>query len=83
MKSVEIEAKTAEEAIQKACDGDGVIRPVGGQTVADSISVSLPRDGRAAVRAVRESGGFAVTVSDAEILAAIPALARMTVLKSF
>jgi len=63
-------------AVAQACAGDGVIRPVGGQTVADSISVSLPRDGRAAVAAVRESGGFALQVSDADILAAIPALAR-------
>jgi len=63
-------------AVQRACDGDGVIRPVSGRTLADSISVSLPRDGRAAVRAVRQSNGFAIRVSDAEILAAIPALAR-------
>ncbi|MDD2772709.1 MAG: threonine synthase [Elusimicrobiales bacterium] len=55
---------------------DGEIRPVGGKTIADSISVSLPRDGMAAVGALRESGGFAVTVTDAEILQAIPELAR-------
>jgi threonine synthase len=63
-------------AVKKALEGDGRIRPVSGKTVADSISVSLPRDGMAAVRAVRQSGGFAVTVSDAQILAAIPELAR-------
>jgi len=63
-------------AVKRALEGDGVLRPVSGKTVADSISVSLPRDGAAAVRAVRESGGFAVAVSDAEILAAIPELAR-------
>jgi threonine synthase len=63
-------------AVQKAVDGDGRIRPVSGRTVADSISVSLPRDGAAAVRAVRESRGFAITVSDREILDAIPDLAR-------
>jgi threonine synthase len=63
-------------AVANALGRDGAIRPVSGRTVADSISVSLPRDGAAAVRAVRESGGFAVTVSDAEILAAIPELAR-------
>lgn len=38
--------------------------------------MSLPRDGAAAVKALEESGGFAVTVSDREILAAIPAVAR-------
>lgn len=47
-------------------------------TVADSISVDIPRDGLAAVRAVLESGGAAVTVSDADILATIPKVARST-----
>jgi len=63
-------------AIVRAAAGDGVIRPVSGETVADSISVSLPRDGEAAVRAIRDSGGFGVTVPDAAILAAIGELAR-------
>ena len=53
-----------------------VIDPVKATTLADSISVDQPRDGLAAVRAVVESGGQAVTVSDEEILAAIPELAR-------
>ncbi|MEK9145966.1 MAG: pyridoxal-phosphate dependent enzyme, partial [Elusimicrobiota bacterium] len=64
------------DAIKRAFEGDGRIMPVSGKTVADSISVSLPRDGQAAVRALRESGGFAVSVKDEEILAAIPELAR-------
>ncbi|OGS30601.1 MAG: threonine synthase, partial [Elusimicrobia bacterium RIFOXYA2_FULL_69_6] len=63
-------------AVKNALERGGAIRPVSGRTVADSISVSLPRDGTAAVRAVRESGGFAVAVKDSEILAAIPELAR-------
>lgn len=45
-------------------------------TVADSISVDLPRDGYKAIRAVTETNGFAITVTDAEILKAIPDLAR-------
>ena len=61
----------------KAPDWKSVeIAPVAATTVADSISVDIPRDGLAAVRAVIESGGAAVTVPDAEILAAIPELAR-------
>ena len=52
------------------------IAPVSATTVADSISVDIPRDGLAAVRAVIESGGAAVAVPDAEILAAIPEMAR-------
>ncbi len=52
------------------------VAPVQATTLADSISVDAPRDGLAAVRAVIESGGAAVTVPDADILAAIPHLAR-------
>jgi threonine synthase len=63
-------------AIVDAARGDGIIRPVSGDTVADSISVSLPRDGEAAVQAIRESDGFGVTVSDDAILAAIGEVAR-------
>jgi threonine synthase len=47
-------------------------------TVADSISVDRPRDGLAAVRAVVQSGGKTVTVSDQDILSAIPEMARST-----
>lgn len=63
-------------AVVRALDGDGTISPVSGETVADSISVSMPRDGDAAVQAVRASGGSGITVSDEEILAAIPEVAR-------
>ena len=54
------------------------IESVAASTVADSISVDQPRDGLAAVRAVIESGGEAVTVTDGEILAAIGELASMS-----
>ena len=54
------------------------VEPVDARTLADSISVNLPRDGLAAVRAVIESGGAAVTVPDEEILAAIPEMAAAT-----
>lgn len=63
-------------AIARAWKNGGAIRPVSGKTVADSISVSLPRDGAAAIRALKESKGFAVLVSDREIMAAIPAVAQ-------
>jgi threonine synthase len=52
------------------------IHPVRSNTIADSISVDLPRDGVAGVRAVIESGGEAVTVDDPQILEAIPELAQ-------
>src|SRR5262249_40910927 len=38
------------------------------ETIADSISASLPRDRVKAMRAVRESGGLYVSVSDEAIL---------------
>ncbi|HEY3356366.1 MAG TPA: threonine synthase [Polyangia bacterium] len=63
-------------AIVQAAAGDGVIREVSGDTVADSISVSIPRDGEAAVQAIRESHGFGVAVPDTAILAAIQEVAR-------
>lgn len=45
-------------------------------TIADSISVGAPRNWAKALRAIRASGGTAVTVRDDEILSAIPELAR-------
>lgn len=65
-------------AIVRALEGDGVVRPYPAQTIADGISVGLPRNGAMAVKKIRESGGFGVTVSDEEILAAEKELARLT-----
>ncbi len=50
--------------------------PIQPQTIADSISAGLPRDRIKALAAVRETQGAFITVSDEEILEAIPALAR-------
>jgi threonine synthase len=47
-------------------------------TVADSISVSVPSNAHMARRAITESEGFSVTVSDAEILDGQALLARTT-----
>jgi len=52
------------------------MQPIEAHTVADSISAGLPRDRVKAMRAITETDGFFISVSDAEILAAIPALAR-------
>ena len=65
-------------AIVRALEGDGIVRPFPAQTVADGISVTLPRNGAMAVKVIRESGGFGITVSDEEILAAEKELARLT-----
>ena len=50
--------------------------PIAADTVADSISAGLPRDRIKAMAAVTETDGAYVTVSDDEILVAIPAMAR-------
>lgn len=64
----------------KACrmDPDSPIKihPVSATTIADSISVDIPRDGHLAVRAVLESEGDAVQVSDEEILEAVKELGK-------
>ena len=55
------------------------ITPVSATTIADSISVDLPRDGARAVRAAKETGGTYVNVSDDEILKAIAELGKVGV----
>lgn len=65
-------------AIAKAFHADTEeITSVSARTVADSISVDLPRDGVRAVRAARETGGTYVTVTDKEILQAVAELGRL------
>ncbi|MFQ5856255.1 MAG: threonine synthase [Anaerolineae bacterium] len=64
------------QAIKQAFDGNGSIRPVKVSTLADSIAVSLPRNGVMAVQDLRASAGTAVAVSDREILEAMKLLGR-------
>ncbi len=52
------------------------MQPIDARTLADSISAGLPADRIKALAAVRETGGAYIKVTDEEILAAIPALAR-------
>jgi threonine synthase len=54
------------------------MKPIDAQTVADSISAGLPRDRAKALRAVRDTQGAFVTVSDEAIIGAIPRLAQST-----
>jgi len=55
------------------------ITPVSAKTIADSISVDLPRDGVRAVRATKETNGTYITVSDEEIIQAIAELGKIGV----
>jgi len=57
--------------------GDENIIPVSATTLADSISVDLPRDGVRAVRAARETGGTYLIVPDQAILNAIAELGKV------
>jgi threonine synthase len=54
-----------------------VIMPVSANTLADSISVDLPRDGLRALRAATQTGGAYITVSDNAILNAISELGKV------
>ncbi len=56
--------------------GKEEIVSVSANTIADSISVDLPRDGVRAIRAARETGGRYVLVSDVEIISAIAELGK-------
>ena len=56
--------------------GTEEILPVSADTLADSISVDLPRDGLRALRAATETGGAYIAVPDGAILDAIAELGR-------
>jgi threonine synthase len=53
------------------------ITPVSATTIADSISVDLPRDGVRAVRAATETNGAYITVSDDHIIRSISDLGKV------
>ena len=63
--------------INNAVDaGSEKLEPMEENTIADSIAVGVPRNFLKAVRAVKESGGVTVNVSDEEILEAMSLLGR-------
>jgi threonine synthase len=72
-----VQSETA-SAIVDAANGDGIAREAPAHTIADSINVGKPRDATMAIRAIRESGGCGLKVSDDEIVMAIPKLAQET-----
>ena len=72
-----VQSATA-SAIVDAANGDGMVREGPAHTIADSINVGKPRDATAAIRAIKDSGGHGVKVTDDEIIAAIAELARAT-----
>ena len=74
---VGIQAAGSAAVYQAFASGASEIAPVRAETIADSISVDLPRDGLRALRAVRESGGTLLTVDDRAILTAIAELGKV------
>ena len=73
-----IQSAGSDYLVQAFESGEDVLTkpPIAADTVADSISADLPRDRIKAMAAVTETGGVYLRVSDDEILAAIPTLAR-------
>ena len=57
-------------------DGSCEIRPVKAKTIARSLAIGNPADGYYAARAIRESGGWADDVTDAELVEGIRLLAE-------
>jgi threonine synthase len=72
-----VQSETA-SAIVDAAEGDGRVREGSAHTIADSINVGRPRDATKAIRAIRDSGGRGVKVSDDDLIASISKLARAT-----
>ena len=75
-KLVGVQAEGAAPLVRAWREGTEEIEPVVLDTLADSIAVGVPRDRIKALRAVRETGGEYVAVSDEEILDAMRVLAR-------
>ncbi len=63
-------------SIVKAFESGNEIGTAPGNTIADGIAVGKPRDGVKALRAVKETSGYALSVSDEEILEAVRTLAK-------
>ena len=71
-----VQAEGAAPLVRAWREGTEEVAPVVLNTLADSIAVGVPRDRIKALRAVRQTGGEYVAVSDEEILDAMRVLAR-------
>ena len=75
-----IQAEGSSYMTQAWKEGEDIVSkpPIVAETVADSISAGLPRDRIKALAAVKDTNGSYLTVSDDQIIRAIPDLARKT-----
>lgn len=74
-KLIGVQAEGASPLVQAFAAGTDTAEPIQTKTFADSISVGVPRDQVKALKAVRESKGQFIAVSDDEIKKAIALLA--------
>jgi threonine synthase len=71
-----VQAEGCAPVVNAYLRGSELIQPVIPATMAKSLSIGDPADGIYAVRIIRETGGRAAAVSDAEIIEGIRLLAR-------
>ena len=64
--------------VQMVLDGRDDVRPVVPDTIARSIAIGNPADGRFAKAAITQTGGWAAAVSDADLIEGIKILAADT-----
>jgi len=74
-----VQPEGSDALVRALIDGtEDVIPRIGASSVADSLVVETPRNSRWALQLIRESNGTGLSVSDDEILRAIPELASLT-----
>lgn len=75
-KLVGVQAEGSAPLVRAWENGKKTSEPMLPKTIADSIAVGIPRDQVKALKAIRESNGLFISVSDEEILSSIPLLAK-------
>lgn len=75
---VAVQAEGSASVVNAFSEGEREPQPVAALSIADSITVDRPRDGHKALRALRDSNGCGVLVSDNGILAAQHELAAFS-----
>lgn len=77
-KMIGVQAEGSNPVNRAFREGKNYFEYIKPDTIADSISVGIPRNGLKALRALRESEGAVVDVKDTEIMEAMKVMARHT-----